>query len=79
MSLAAQTANTASNMNRSLTLAVVIDALEKAQGRYVESTALLELINDDLSTREVKRIELVNEPRVKAELADNPQLREVLG
>jgi hypothetical protein len=81
MSLAAQTAKTASNWNLALTLNWFIGQLEEAQAAGRQGIPLgtaLDMINDCLSDLERKRIALANEPRVKLELAHHPKLAEVL-
>jgi hypothetical protein len=81
MSLASQTARTASNWNLALTLTHFIGELEaaKAAGRQsITPDTALSLINDTLTELETKRLRLVNEPRVKAELAGRPELAEAL-
>jgi hypothetical protein len=81
MSLASQTAKTASNMNLALTLNWFIGEMEGSQrsGRAGMSLdTALSMINEHLTDLEAKRVALVNEPRVKREIETNPQLEEVV-
>jgi hypothetical protein len=82
MSLASQTARTASNWSLALTLTHFIGELEAAKrdGRAgLSIDTALEIINDKLTALEAKRVKMLDEPRVKAELAACPeQLAEVV-
>lgn len=78
MSLASQTAKTASNMNLALTLNWFIGELElsQSQGRAGLSIATaLDMINENLSSLERERQRLLNDERIKREM---PHFSEVL-
>lgn len=81
MSLASQTARTASNWNLALTLNWFVLELEasKSAGRAgLSIDTALAMINDHLSDLEHTRISLINDERVKRELANDRSLAEVL-
>ncbi len=77
MSLAADTAKTASNMNKALTLDYFIYSLEKSSPT-VNSKTLLEMIHDHLSDLERVRLQFANDERLKTEMRNNTSLAEVL-
>jgi hypothetical protein len=74
-------AKTASNMNLALTLNWFLDVLEKARlaGRHdISPENALSMIHIKLYALEKRRLELLEQERIKRELSDNPQLAEVL-
>ncbi len=77
MSLAADTARGASNMNLALTLNWFIGVLEKSSERVAPQVAL-EMINEHLASLERRRSQLINEERIALELRDSATLAEVL-
>jgi hypothetical protein len=80
MSLASQTAKTASNMNLALTLNWFVRELEDSRKARVDlpiDTAL-DMINMHLTELEQERVRLINDERVKRELANDKTLAEVL-
>jgi hypothetical protein len=75
MSLAAETAKTASNMNKALTLNYVIKTLEESHERFAPGV-LLDMINENLTSLGRTRLRLLEEQRIAA--ANASELAEVL-
>jgi hypothetical protein len=81
VSLASQTAKTASNMNLALTLNWFVRELEDSHraGRAdLPINTALDMINMHLTELEQERVRLINDERVKRELANDKTLAEVL-
>jgi len=77
VSLAADTAKSASNWNLALTLNWFIGVLEKSSERVAPIVAL-DMIHEHLSSLERGRIQLINEERIARELQTSNTLAEVL-